>query len=293
MNLPFKKFFPEANKSFFSELIRLICLHGQSVYSILNKKIITKSLLFDYLSHYNVAAGATKTDLIERIVQLWKENYPCKANGDAAQPPVPPPPQNVSFHIVNHHTVNATIIQPAAITPSAPPPLQIMSEEFTTWLFERINKSSLLESDLWKDVTSAIRLIDSTGNTQDMQSEGSEGVLQSLQMLRGEFQFQMAPNICPTGVQGKMNAYGMVMIASCGTVYRDNQFVGVFEGGFGLLRDPTSADCWKLKHSKLQIKSAAGHAIVPQLGECESLKEILALPEANEDDQQSVIKYTR
>lgn len=267
------------------ELIRMLCLCGQSVYSILNKKIITKSLLFEYLSQYKPCPGSsTKTDLIEKIVQFWKDKYKAPVI-DAISIPTPPP-SNVVINIVNNHTINNTIVQ----QPTEPSPLQRMSEEFTSWLFQRINNTSLVESDLWKDVTNAIRLIDSSGNTQDLQSEGSESVLQSFQHLRGEFKFQLAPNICPTGVQGKMNPYGMVMIASCGTVYQEDQFVGVFEAGFGLLRDPNSSDLWKLKHSKVQIKSAVGIATAPQLEDCDSLKEILALPEPDEN-QKSLIKY--
>lgn len=75
------------------------------MYSILNKKIITKSLLFDYVSHFNIAAGAgaTKTDLIERIVQLWKDKYPSRGNAETVQPP--PPPQHISYHITNNHLI--------------------------------------------------------------------------------------------------------------------------------------------------------------------------------------------
>lgn len=252
------------------------------MYAILNKKVVTKSLLFDYVTHNNLPAGKTKTDLIETIVQLWKEKYPSAkppdTEGGSAEPVTQP---SVVINIVqNHHTVNTTILQP----PPVPSPLQIMSEEFSSWLFDRINQSSLTESDLWKDVTSAIRLIDSHGDTQDLLSEGSVRVLQSLLDLCVAYHFKFAPNACPTGVQGKMDQHGMVMIACCGTAYRDDQFVGVFEGGFGLLKDPYSADVWKLKHSKLQISSATGgQTIVPQLENCESLRDILALPEPDEE----------
>lgn len=263
-------------------------MHGQSVYSILNKKILTKSLLFDYVSQHNSLTGTTKTEIIERIVQLWKDKY-SKAAAAASVPQCLTPTTtqpNVVINIVNNHTVNTTIHQQPA---APPPPLQLMSEEFCNWFFERINRRALfVESDLWGDVTSAIRLIDATGNTQDLEACGADQALASFQRLHDDFHFQLAPNICPTGVQGKMNSYGMVMIASCGTVYRANQFVGVFEGGFGLLKDPTSSDSWKLKHSKMQIKSVAGQTIHPQLEDCESLREILALPEQEEDPSSGV-----
>lgn len=264
-----------------------MCECGQSVYAVLNKKLITKSILFEYLSQYKVPTGSslTKTDLIERIVQLWKDKYTTQAATDLIQVPTLTA-TNVVINIVNNHTINTTILRQETV----PSPLQRLSEEFSSWLFERINNSSLVESDLWRDVTNALRLIDSSGNTQDLQSEGSEKVLESLKHLRSALQFQLVPNICPAGVQGKMNPYGMVMIACCGTVYRADQFVGVFEAGFGLLRDPNSADVWKLKHSKMQIKSAAGVTTAPQLEHCDSLREILALPDPDAD-QCSLLEY--
>lgn len=249
------------------------------MHAILNKKVITKSLLLDYVNEKKLPGASTKADLIERIVQHWKETYSDTKevdNGSAKSP------SNVVYNIVN---INATIVQKE----SRPPPLQIMSEQFTSWLFERINNQSLTEVDLSRDVTSAIRLIDAMGNTQDMQAEGATSVLPSLLHLYQEFKFQLAPNVSPMGVRGKMNSYGMVMIASCGTVYRDGVFVGIFEAGFGLLPDPQSPDCWKLKHSKLQIKSVAGEAQCPQLEACETLHEILALPET--EGHGNVVEY--
>lgn len=259
----------------FPELILLLCSSELSVYSILSKKIITKSLLCEYLHYHNVPAGnSTKTELIEKMISLWKARHQSPTVTDSVQA------AKVTINIVNNHITNTTVLQS---TDQQPSHLQRLAEEFTSWLFERINNGSLVESDLWSDVTGAIRLIDSAGNTEDLQARGCTQVHKSFADLRTGLQFQLVPNICPVGVQGKMNSYGMVMIASCGCVYRSGVFVGVFEAAFGLLRDSTSSEVWKLKHSKLQIKSVAtGQQTIPQLEYCDSLKDILALPETDE-----------
>lgn len=252
---------------------------------MLNKKIVTKNILAEYLGYHNIPAGcSTKTDLIEKIINLWKTNY-ARPSSTGTGVETTKPNGNVTITIVNNHITNTTVLQGATDSH-----LQRMAEEFTSWLFERINNGSLVESDMWSDVTSAIRLIDSTENTEDLLAQGSTEVHKSFSDLRIGLQFQLIPNISPVGVQGKMNPYGMVMIASCGCVYRSGQFVGIFEAAFGLLRDAQSSEVWKLKHSKLQVKSVdGGQQRIPQLEYCESLKDILALPEVD-DHQLSCIK---
>lgn len=232
-------------------------------------------MLFDYVCRQNVPAPAsTKSELIEMIITCWKDKFSAATVHPST--PEPPEPNYIARNVVIN-IQNTTIVQ---MTPTerGPPPLQEMSEKFVSWLFEKINNDTLAPLDLWKDVTNCLRLIDSTGSVQDEKSEGSDSVLQSFKVIRDEFGFKLCPNICPEGVQGRMNKFGMVMIASCGTVTRYGHFAGLFEAAFGLLKE--SADTWKLKHSRLLIRSL--DAITePQLELCNSLQDILELPHNN------------
>lgn len=249
--------------------------------------MITKGILFDYVSHHNLTGAAnTKTELIERILGMWRDKYNRQLSIESTQRRKSP---NLVINVVNNHTVTNILHQEVTSVAATPDPLQLLSEEFSTWLCQRINSKSLVPTDLWPDVTSAIRLIDNHGNQQEFSSEGAADVLKSFNQIPNNFNFQLAPNTCQSGVQGRMNTYGMVMIACCGTVYQSNVFVGIFEAGFGLLRDPQSTDTWKLKHSKLQIKSASGNAGHPKLTDCDTLFEILALPAPETDESKAAL----
>lgn len=236
-------------------MIRLIFLHSTSANLVLYKKPITKKILFNYLSDLEVPItnNAGKQDLIEKILTHWKDKYIPKDPYNRAQEPNVLP--NTSKTL----------------------PIQQMSEEFVQWFFDKINKMELRPNDLWVDSTCSIRIIDCYNTINDSSFTGQEGVLRAFGDLRIQFDFLFNPNICDLGVQGKINRFGMVMVASCGTVHRSDKCIGVFEGGFGLVRDATISDSWKMKHLKMLIKSVERDTR-PVLDQCESLSDILVLP---------------
>lgn len=80
------------------------------------------------------------------------------------------------------------------------------------------------------------------------------------------------------GVQGRLEIHGMVLILCCGTVHTQDSAVGFFESVFGLMRDPFSDNNWKIKNIKMQMKSTSAQKI-PQLDNCESLQQLMMLPE--------------
>lgn len=240
--------------------MRLIILHSASANAVLNKKIITKKLLFSYLSDLNIPIqnSAGKPDLIEKILNIWKNN--CSSN----EP----------IHVDDQ---NSRIQEPNLVQTVKPLPIQEMSEEFVGWFFNKLNRLELLPNDLWNDSTCSLRMIDCYNSINDSYYEGYEGVLNAFMNLRQQFNFIFNPNVCSLGVQGKMNRFGMVMVACCGTVHHSETCVGVFECSFGLFRDHNETDSWKMQHTKMQIKSVERDTR-PVLDECETLAEILMMP---------------
>lgn len=81
-----------------------------------------------------------------------------------------------------------------------------------------------------------------------------------------------------------MEVHGLVLILCCGTLHtHESVSVGVFESVFGLMRDPFSDNNWKIKNIKMQLQSSAiGIQKVPELTQCSSLVQFLALPESEE-----------
>jgi Domain of unknown function (DUF4518) len=79
-----------------------------------------------------------------------------------------------------------------------------------------------------------------------------------------------------------MEHHGIVLILCCGTLHTHASVsVGVFESVFGLMRDPFSENNWKIKNIKMQLRSssAIGMHKLPQLENCDSLQQFMALPE--------------
>lgn len=79
-----------------------------------------------------------------------------------------------------------------------------------------------------------------------------------------------------------MEHHGIVLILCCGTLHTHASVsVGVFESVFGLMRDPFSDNNWKIKNIKMQLQStpSIGMQKLPQLDNCDSLQQFMALPE--------------
>lgn len=272
--------------------MRLVLLHGQSIYFVLNQRCLTRRILFKYLSDNSISIGnvATKTDLVEKTVNYWRERFGTSAaNTDspvAAPKVISSKDENITINVHNEITKYETVVN-ITQTPAdraqdhvvSTLPLQQMAEQFVQWFFDKLNKCELQNSDLWPDSTCAIRLIDSNNMNQDSTSVGDASVRELFLDLRRSFNFEFNPNVCHLGVQGKMNPFGMVMVASCGTIHTNDVCVGVFESAFGLIRTVDEAgDTWKLKHTKMQIKSTAQPSGPPSLQHCETLQDILMLP---------------
>lgn len=162
-----------------------------------------------------------------------------------------------------------------------------MATTFIKWFFQIYNTESLKRDDFLSDVTSTIELIDGQ-NIDKHLANNADCVLDLLNQIRGQYKFVYNPNTMNDGTQGRMSAHGLVYIANCGTLHIQDtlQCVGIFECSFGLIRDPFADNNWKIKYVKFRLRSynTVTSADMPRLNECESLKEILALPE-NSCDQ--------
>ena len=80
-----------------------------------------------------------------------------------------------------------------------------------------------------------------------------------------------------------MEHHGLALILCCGSLHTHASVsVGIFESVFGLMRDPFAENNWKIKYITLQIKSSSAIGSMqklPQLENCDSLHQFMALPE--------------
>lgn len=160
-------------------------------------------------------------------------------------------------------------------------PIKEMATTFVQWFFEMYNTDELKPNDFWPDAMCTVELKDS--QQIDRQSANNDNyVLELLTQIRSQYRFYFNANTMADGTQGRMNRHGMVYVLNCGTLHIQDtqQCVGVYECSFGLVRDPFTDNNWKMKIVQLRLRSTVeANDRPPQLHECESLQEMLALPD--------------
>lgn len=80
---------------------------------------------------------------------------------------------------------------------------------------------------------------------------------------------------------------------TCGTLHKVQQFVGTFEAVFGLTRDPSSQNNWKINQINLrlhnfnaeQTQNAVLSNSQPTLDTSNSISSLLSLPMPNGDEE--------
>ncbi|XP_032574004.1 uncharacterized protein C3orf38 homolog [Drosophila sechellia] len=114
------------------EALRLITTHIPDIYVLLSKRAITKELLFTYLSNRRADAATdfSKADLIEKVIQYWKQEHQSsiELSGDQT---------SSSLHNQSEEDY----------------PINKIARKFGEWFFERFNADALSLVDLWADAT--------------------------------------------------------------------------------------------------------------------------------------------
>lgn len=236
--------------------------------SILNRKCITKEILCQYLHKHQrpIPFDSNKLTLIETITNYWIEKYNI-SHEQQSQSSIPAKNENLSL-VCTYEEIEQF-------------PIKEMATKFIKWFFDMYNSDSLKIEDFLSDATCTIELIDRQNIDQRLANNG-ECVQELLKQIRSQYSFIYNPNTMNDGTQGRMNQHGLVFVVNCGTLHIENtaQCIGIYECSFGLLRDPFADNNWKIKYVKFRLRSSntVTSDNVPQLNDCESLKDILALP---------------
>jgi len=77
------------------------------------------------------------------------------------------------------------------------------------------------------------------------------------------------PNMTRDGISGFVDAHGLAMITSCGTLHNTVTSVvcGTFQQQFGLIRDPNLGNNWKIKFTYANLVSKESVSQQPTLTE--------------------------
>uniref|UniRef100_A0A0V0G992 Uncharacterized protein n=1 Tax=Triatoma dimidiata TaxID=72491 RepID=A0A0V0G992_TRIDM len=228
-----------------NDSINAILLHSEDIRSILMRKKITRKVLFKYLHSRNISfpGNSEKTVLVDSVIHFW----------------------NKACTVVDYQNETTSQI---ALDQS----LGRMAVTFAEWVYNRINaivlqdmnKQSnvnnleiLKEEDFWCDAKLYIKLTEGSNVIADYSSEGSKECFSLIRQICQEHSLFFSPNLCEEGTRGISEPHGVVLVMSCGTLHSANghHCVGLYEQMFGLIKDPMSDSNWKIKGSKLALRS--------------------------------------
>ncbi|XP_020801734.1 uncharacterized protein C3orf38 homolog isoform X1 [Drosophila serrata] len=245
-----------------TEALGLLITHLPDIYILLSKRAITKEMLFKYLTSRvpDLATNFTKPDLVTKVINYWGQDCTQRSSPFGSK----------------------AVVSADAIRTEEDYPIHAIARKFGEWFFERFNANSLRLVDLWTDATLHLTIMASDG-INELECMTAAEVLAALTGTKQQFGFHFNPNLTHAGIQGRMDAYGQVVVLCCGTLHTAESSVGVFECAFGLLRDPYSENNWKPKKVKCLLKSKLRPPELHCLCSSETLQEALGLSMPSDD----------
>lgn len=251
-----------------------IFLHIPDSTTLLNKRLITKEILFKYLHKKKVplTADYTKSQLVKKVIDFWNTSFSQLQTTNGCK-------EVTEAHLNNSQEQPFPEIRnssTATIQESSEFPIHLLARKFSEWFFDNYNKDTLKLNDFWSDANLMLQIAANDGIDEQI-CDDSQTLLQTLVEAKKLFGFYFNPNLTHAGVQGRMDVHGLVLVLACGTLHTAQDCVGVFECVFGLLRDPFAENNWKTKKIKLILRSK-GAPVMPSLEESDTLREALELP---------------
>jgi hypothetical protein len=160
-----------------------------------------------------------------------------------------------------------------------------MARQFTHWFYSMLNQdevkcqgTQLGIEHFWQDCNMCLVLnSEKCCSKLEVKSNASK-VVQLISDTKTQNRLYFNPNLSDEGVKGKTNAHGLVIVVACGTLHQQDKCVGVFEQLFGLIRDPSAGNNWKVKYTELYLKSESIITSLPTVTEETLLRSISSVP---------------
>lgn len=146
---------------------------------------------------------------------------------------------------------------------------QKYAEQWTPWFYDLLRQcgtnmihdplqphgmSDWGEHHFWADAVLKIEVTARNQTTEENYS-GALNVSRRLYSLVVRESIYLNPNLDRNGIKGRLEHTGMVLVTASGTVHRHSHFVGIFSQAFGLLRDPSVNNNYRIKFTNLQLRS--------------------------------------
>jgi len=149
-----------------------------------------------------------------------------------------------------------------------------MACSFVRWYYPLINGSSNTcdtnfgAQHFWLDASAQISLQSGiAGGSKENSSVEDNGKLASelLKEVVQKHDITFNPNISREGVHGVIDAHGLAIVIACGTLHSGQRCCGTFQQKFGLIRDPTMGNNWKIKYTNATLISRDAVSETPRL----------------------------
>lgn len=215
----------------------------------------------------SVTSKFTKQLLIDEILDYWRKTFNTSTNQD-----------NCDIEI-DEISINQKTEHPQDF------PINQMARKFAAWFYANLNLNQLQVSDFWCDCKCQVQFLEQRQILLDEQHVGAEAAFEFCRSLQTTYNLYLNLNISHSGTQGRIDCHGLVLVLTCGTLHKINQFVGTFECVFGLSRDPFSQNNWKINQMNLRLHNygvqnatvLGGSDEQPTLMESDSMMPLLEL----------------
>lgn len=158
---------------------------------------------------------------------------------------------------------------------------QLLGKKFAEWFYKNLNSfnpymrktpGDFGPHHFWDEVY--LVLNSHTPQPSEEKLEGAYLVSQRFLAFAKDEYLLFSPNLTQDGIYVKSNPHGIVMILVCGTVHRNNECLGVFQQLFGIVKDPRFENNWKIKLTKLDVKTSHVTAMPKLEGNLQTLIEV-------------------
>ena len=146
-----------------------------------------------------------------------------------------------------------------------------MACSFVRWFYPLINGSIDCDTDygsqhFWNDANAHV-ILQAASNTSESSVVEDNGKLAAelLRDITRKHTVSYNPNISKDGVEGVIDAHGLAIVTACGTLHSGSRCCGTFHQQFGLLRDTSTGNNWKIKFTNATLVSKDAVPEIPRL----------------------------
>ncbi|XP_035204916.1 uncharacterized protein C3orf38 homolog isoform X2 [Stegodyphus dumicola] len=217
---------------------------------LLRRQKVTKKILFNYLRnikpHVNPNAG--KGALVKMCLEEWhsKEIYKESDYEDAEM-------------VYDTNEMDAQ-------QPSKTSLMNAMGREFSKWFFSVYNNIKEFGPEhFWPDCFFKAE-VKSPWDHKEVMLSGANDVVIFLSNLILIDKLFFHANVSEDSIICEQEQHGLVKIIVSGVLHRSSDCVGLFDSAFGLVRNPTLDDNWKIKwvYMKLCINTSTKDGLAPE-----------------------------